>query len=250
MQMILNQETAERFIGKGLFEKIDHEIKVVNGVEIFGPLKAKDGIEYISLFAIITGICTFVAFIALLNGTSPIVAISIIISSVMLLLGRYIMKLDQYKEQIMKDDELPSILGTLVVAVDSGYTFDKAVRYIVDNKVGLVRDLLYEACVDMDRGYTREVSLHRAAGKSLSRDFYLLVKRMLDEKNSAIKQKQILERMYDRIQFKKRMSRRKKTAGIETKLFFPIFIFFFLPVVALSFIPVLSAFSGIGSIFK
>lgn len=244
MKVLLTRNTVEKFTGKTFLERLDKELEAIGGVKLFGAVQVNDSLEYISVFVLVVGVLIGLGIVSLIQGQNPKIIILISVGAVFLMAGQYANSVKSYRQIIMLDNELPAVIETLAIGINAGKSLDSTLRYIVQNKKGLVRDLLAEAVLMIDGGEKIEEALKFAAGKSLTRRFDQIVRLVLESKNSTTKLKELLIEQAEEIQEEKLNQKLERAAKLETKLFFPIFVGYFIPVLVLVAYPVLADFKG------
>lgn len=246
MRIKLKKDTAERLIGNSRLEHIDLQIRAIDGFKLFGLLNIEDGIDLISYYLALMAGGIAVALLGTFNGGSirNIFIIPVIIT--IGVYGQYKRKVDEYKEAILYDNELPSTVETLSIGVEAGLTPDYIIRYIIKNKRGLVRDLLNEAIIKVDSGDSFKEALKEAGQKSLSSDFMHMVRIITDNYSSGTKQKEMLIELREDIEEMVINNKLKSVQNIGTKLFPIIFLGFLVPILVGIAYPILSKLTGFG----
>lgn len=246
MRIKLKRETAERLVGNSRLEKMNIEIKAIRGFKLLGLFKVEDAIEFVSYFLALTAVGIAVALLGTYNGGSirNIVLIPLILTFG--IYGQYKRKVDEYKEQILLESELPSTVETLSIGVEAGLTPDYIIRYIIKNKRGLVRDLLNEAIIMIDSGDSFKNSFERIEQKSLSKEFMQMVRIITDNYSSGTKQREMLVELREDIEEMIINNKLKSVQNIDTKLFPIIFFGFLIPILVGIAYPILSKLTGFG----
>lgn len=244
MKVLLTRNTVQKLVGKTFPERLDNELKAIGGIKLLGVVKVNDSLEFISVFILVLGLLLGLGIVSALQGQNPKMVILISMGAVLLMAGQYANRIKNYRETIMLDNELPAVIETLAIGINAGKSLDSTLRYIVQNKKGLVRNLLAEAILMIDGGEKIDDALNYAAGKSLTRRFEQIVRLVMESKNSTAKLKELLLEQAEEIQEEKLNQKLDRAAKLETKLFFPIFAGYFIPVLVLAAYPVLADFKG------
>lgn len=245
MRVQLKRKTVELLVSNTFIDRLDNEIKAIGGMKLIGLLKINDALEYLSQLVMVFGIMLFLSILLFVQGYTLKIIFLILCGPIILMLGQYKKNVQTYKQSIMHDNELPAVIETLAIGVNAGKTLEGTIRYIVANKSGVVRDLLAEAILRVDGGEKLEHALQYIANKSLTRRFDQIVRLLMESKNSTTKLKELLMEQADEIQEDKMNLKLEKAAKLETKLFFPIFLGYFIPVLVMLTYPVLANFKGI-----
>jgi len=218
-----------------IVDELEYNITALGEIKILKFIRAHSAAEYLAFAVLSIGMAILLASLAVLQGQYKIsfgfLGLPLVV------MASYFMAIDKRKKQIMKTNELPHIIETIAVAVEAGITFDEALRYVVKNKKGLVRNLFTEAINKIDAGIKREEALKEAGRKSLSRRFEVLIRIINESKNTQTGLKELLIKETEEIMHEKITEKRAKAGTLETKLFFPIFIGLFLPVIVLAALP-------------
>lgn len=246
MRIKLKKETAEKIIGHSRLEYIDHQIKAINGYKILGLFKVEDGVELISYFLALISGALAINIIGFINGGSGRNVFLIPVILTLGIYGQYKRKIDEFKEVILYESELPSTVETLSIGVEAGLTPDYIIRYIIKNKKGVVRNLLNEAIMRVDSGDSFKEAFEEIGYKSLSKEFMQMVRIISDNYSSGVKQKEMLAELREDIEEIVINNKLKSVQNIDTKLFPIIFFGFLIPILIGIAYPIFSKFTGFG----
>jgi len=244
---MVSRDTVKKvFRNDSLYDRIDLELKAVGGVNYYGLFQVNSAAEFFGLLALVLGLLVVLTAVALVNGANLIAVALAGLGLFILTYNRYAGKVKKYKARVVSDTELPLVLQTIANAVEVGIPFDNAIRYIVRTKKGIIRDIMAEAVAIADTGVPLEEALLSVADRALNRRFLNLVRIVGQAKKSNANVRDLLLEQIDEIDEEARNAAREKMGKLNTKLFFPIFVGFFIPTIALVALPMLISFMGLG----
>lgn len=243
----VSQDRARRLLGSDRFAVIDHELNAVGGVKFFG-LEAKDATEYISLFVALAGIAAALGVLGAAMGYGT----KLFIPGIFMLWAlhsKYREKVDRRRKNVMREDELPSVLETLAAAAKSGITLEAALRHVAATRKGTVAELLGEALARCDAGEPLETALEHAAAKGLHPSFRTLARSVAASRKTAEGLGDVLDKAVKDIWEEKKIEARERAGKLSGKLFVPILFCYFIPGAVVLSIPFILSFLQMKNIF-
>jgi tight adherence protein C len=237
----VNDKKIRRIIGEDLFSRINREIDAVGKVKIL--IFTASSIE--ELFSICTLLIVLsLAMIALGIVTNRLSTFAVL--AIAILGGAYLSykdPIDKYKNRLMQDNELPSVLETLVSGLSVGMPIESIMKYISENKKGYMRDIIYNSLNLVNSGIPLEQSLQEAAYKSMNKYFERAV-RILSKSDETIAglAEQLNELLKD-IEEERINKKTEKASSLDNIVALPILIGYFIPLLVVIMYPFLVDFS-------
>lgn len=237
MRKIVSERQLKRFgINKDLIDKWDKELKAIGGVRILF-FKVSDVLELFSAAVLIFGVLAAVMVIGVLNGASVLALSSVLVGAVITFYYYWRQPIDRYKESFLKEDELTAAAEIFVNGLEVGMSIENIIGYIVRNRKGVVRDLLYEAQIRLDAGSSLKDALNSAAEKSLNEYFRRFVRIITGEYGAVADIKNNLEEFLEEVEEAHYNRKLERAAKLDNSLFFPIFLGYFVPILVLFSLP-------------
>jgi len=237
MRKIVSEKQLKRFgINKGLIDKWDKELKAVGGVRILF-FKVGDILELFSAAVLIFGILAAVTVIGILNGASIPALSSVLVGAIITFYYYWRQPVDRYKESFLKEDELPAAAEIFINGLEVGMSIENIIGYIVRNRKGVVRDLLYEVQIRLDAGGSLKDALGFAAEKSLNEYFRRFVRIVTGEYGAVTDIRNNLEEFLEEVEERYYNEKIERAAKLDNSLFFPIFLGYFVPILVLFSLP-------------
>lgn len=242
------KETAiKKMIGNDLFEKLDKEIKNIGQIKVLYFFNVTSIEELFSVFMLIASLLLVFMFYEILSGT-PIIRMLLIITGVSITTYvTYRKPIDEYKERLMKDNELPTILNTLADGLSVGMPIENIFEYISRNKKGYMVEIIKDALNNINAGISVEESLKKSAEKSMNKYFKRAVNILIKTGESQQGLSKQLNDLYEEIEEEKINQKTEKAAILDNSLFFPIFLGYLIPLVLMIMLPFVQ---NIGFIFN
>lgn len=233
----IKRETIRKTIGDDLFVKLDKELKNVEGVKILHIFPVNSVEELFSVFALIAAFLVVLLFYAGISGIPLSRVIFLIIAVVILSYVTYRKPIDTYKDNFIKDNELPAVLNTIADALSVEMPVENILTYIAENKKGQTADLIRITVNKINAGISIENALKEAAEKSMNPYFKRAVNILIKtNETSQGLAKQITE-LYEEIEEEKINKKTERAAVLDNALFFPILIGFIIPLVVIVLLP-------------
>jgi len=127
----VKETTIKKMIGSDLFEKLDKEIKNIGQIKMLYFFNVTSIEELFSVFMLIASFLLVFMFYEILSRV-PIIRILLVVAGVSIMTYvTYRKPIDEYKERLMKDNELPSILNTLADGLSVGMPVENIFEYMI-----------------------------------------------------------------------------------------------------------------------
>jgi tight adherence protein C len=233
----IKRETIRKTIGDDLFVKLDKELKNVGGTKILYVFPVNSIEELFSAFALIAVFLVVLLFYAVVSGTPLSRVIFLIIGTAILSYVTYKKPIDTYKDNFMKDNELPAILNTIADALSVGMPVENILTYIAENKKGQTADLIRITVNKINAGIPAENALKEAAEKSMNPYFRRAVNILIKTNETPQGLAKQITDLYEEIEEEKLNIKTEKAAVLDNALFFPILIGFIIPLLVMVLLP-------------
>jgi len=239
--------TAEKIAGEKLYRRINRDLENVGGARLF-IFEVKTAEEFFSALAVLIGFLLLLIVVGISRG----------IDAKMLIIGatgfgitiyvNYQKPIDNFKDRLMKDNELPAIVNVLVQGLTVEMPIINIMKYIADNKKGTLRDIIQDAVDRINTGVPLDVSLQEAADKSMNKYFQRVVRILMKSKESPKGLAAQLQDVLTDIEEERLNTKLKRATILDNGLFFVVFIGYFIPLLAMILTPFISNMGVFGSI--
>lgn len=243
----INEATVRKMIGNDLFDRLDREIKNIGKIKVFYFFNVSSIEELFSAFMLISGFLLAFIFYGILSGI-PVIRILLVVTGVVIMTYvTYRKPIDEYKERLMKDNELPAILSTIADGLSVGMPVENILEYISNNKKGYTADIIRNALNSINAGISMEESLKESAQKSMNKYFKRAVNILIKSGESVQGLSKQINDLYEEIEEEKINQKTEKAAILDNSLFFPIFLGYLIPLLIMIILPFIQ---NIGFIFN
>jgi tight adherence protein C len=235
----VKQSTAEKIAGKSIIDKIDRTLQNTGGARLF-IFDAKNAAELFSAVLVLSALMALILVLGLMRGISPtILFIGLAGFGITLYVG-YQKPIDEFKQRLMKDNELPTVVNLLVQGLSIEMPVENILQYIADNKQGAMRDIIKVAIDNINLGIPLEQSLQDAAERSMNKYFQrvtrILAKSKESSKGLAVQLQDVLSDMEE-----ERLNTKLSHVNmLDNSLFFVVFLGYFLPLIVMILIPMIT----------
>ncbi len=230
------KESLSRLYGKRRLRKLDRDLKLCGGVKLFGFM-VKNGADLLIFRFLSTALAIIIfSFVEAYNGQWFLIPL---LPTLVWLFPGFLLKqkLNQARECSLA--ELPGVVDMLAVAMEAGLTFDSAVRYLIENSKGQIRDLFAQAVAEINLGAGKEEAFLRAAEKSLADETKLLIRTIFHSERQGNPVKDVLFNLADSMRIREKHRVQAKANRLNTTMIFPVLIFMVPPVVLIYILPAL-----------
>lgn len=140
--------------------------------------------------------------------------------------------------------ELPGDMEIIAMVMEAGLSFDSATIYLLENRHGIIADLLKRARSDIDSGVKREIAYAKVASSG-SRELKTFITAVLaaEAQGRPIKQSIIEMAKYFREQQKNEIE--AQANKLPTTMLIPIFICIIPPILLIYLLPALQNLSAL-----
>lgn len=239
---LVSSETIKRVVGYNWVSRIQREIDAIGSVPIL-MFKATSVEEFFSVFALLTGVSVLLIFLGIyLNKVGLFLVLAVAVPAFGYL--TYKDPVDKYKNRLMQDNELPTVIQTFISGLDVGMPVESVMKYIVDNKKGITRDIINDSLNKINVGIPLEESLKEAADRSMNKYFKRAV-RILSKSDEtvsglALQLNELLQDIED-----ERINKKTEKAGmLENTIAFPVLIGYIVPLLIVMIFPLIASVSG------
>jgi tight adherence protein C len=230
------KKSLSRLYGERRLKKLDRDLKLCGGVKFFGFI-LKDGADLLIFRFLSTMLALIIfSFIEVYNRQWFLVPL---LTTLVWLFPGFLLKqkLNRIKERSLA--ELPGVVDMLAVAMEAGLTFDSAIKYLIENTKGQIRDLFAQAVAETDLGAGRKEAFMRAAQKSLAEETRLLMRMIFHSERQGNPVKDILFDLANSIRIREKHRIQAKANRLNTTMIFPVLIFMVPPVILIYILPAL-----------
>lgn len=227
---------AKRVTRPERLSKLDEELKAIGGLSL-PLLRIENGLDFMVLRIELAAIL----FVLLLLSSS--ISNQYLLAPIASAIGWYFptlmlkRKLRQRKEQVLR--ELPGIIDMLAVAMEAGLTFDRAVKFVVENAQGIVRNLFSQALVEVQAGGEKRKAFQQAASRGLVDEMRLAMRIVFQAEEQGNPIKDVLLELAETIREREKHRIQEKANRLGNTLLIPIMIFMVPPVLVIYLLPAL-----------
>lgn len=251
MRLVLPTRYVNRLgVDKGAMRAWDRELQAVGGVKLFF-VKINNTAELFSVALLLAAGAAAVAALGTALGTFSVMNFSFIaVGLTVMFYLSWRNPVEAHKELFMKDDELPVAVEMFIAGLEAGISIENIVAQAAKNLDGAMGRSLAKAQDDLDAKKPLKDALMEAAENSLNsyyKRFALILTQGRETGSATVKQ--YLEEFLDEIEEVRQNRRIERAATLDTKLFFPIFIGYFLPILVLFSLPFLLSIRDLFKIF-
>jgi len=232
------QRYLPRLLSPRLYDRVDREVRAAGPVSVLF-VRTENGPQFLAAATGLLALSLVLALGGALQGFPS--ALAAPAGAALLAAGAYKKAVDSYKREILSEAELPALFETLAAATDAGITLREALRHFAKTRSGLVSAHHAEALLRIDAGEDPDFAIEEAARRSLNPRFLTLARLITQAKRSREGLKTLFSEQAEEIFAEVRAVRAARAEKLETKLFFPVFACFFLPVVVLAALPFLAS---------
>jgi len=151
----------------------------------------------------------------------------------------------ELRHGLLSEDELPALIDALAAATQVGLPVLATLEQFARSRTGSTARVLEVGLARIQAGVPKEEALTEAAALTRCPRFEALVQLITQSGRSREGLSALFDQQAKEVWEDTRLSRRERAEQLPTKLFFPIFLCFFLPVVLLASVPFLSALSSL-----
>lgn len=227
---------AKRIAGGTKLSKLDEELKAIGGLSLLG-LRLENGLDFMVFKIVLTAsVLILCLLLSSISSQYPLALISLMMGWYFpsLVLKR---KLRQRKERVLQ--ELPGIIDMLAIAVEAGLTFDRAVKFVVENAQGIVRNLFSQALVEVQAGEGKRQAFQKAGRRSLAEEMRLAMRIVFQAEEQGNPIKDVLLELAEAIREKEKHRIQEKANRLGNTLLIPIMVFMVPPVLVIYLLPAL-----------
>lgn len=234
---LIKEKTIKKAIGDDLFTRLDKEIKNTGKIRILYFFTVTSIEELFSAFILIAGFSLTLLFYAFLTGVGVSRVLFLIVGIAVMTYVTYRKPIDEYKERLMKDNELPAVLSTIADGLSVGMPVENILMYIAENKKGYMADIIRNAVNNINAGISLEQSLKESAEKSMNKYFKRAVNILIKTNETSQGLSKQITDLYEEIEEEKINKKTEKAAVLDNALFFPILIGFIIPLLIMVLLP-------------
>jgi len=237
-------------IEKSMMQIWDREIKAVGGIKIFF-LNVANVNELFSVAMLLTTIALLVAGIGILSGELGMFNFALLVVglTVMFYTG-WRKPIENHREMFMKDDQLPVVVEMFITGIEVGLSAEHIITNAIKNLKGVMESSLISVQNKMDAGVSFKEALMDAAEQSFCIYFIRFATLIIQNREAGdTETKRYLEEFLEEIEELKTNKRIEQAGRLDNKLFFPIFLGYFLPILIIFSLPFLMSLSGLFDIF-
>jgi tight adherence protein C len=125
--------------------------------------------------------------------------------------------------------ELPDLLDQIVIAIESGLSFEGALSRVADNGEGPLSDEFRRALQDMRLGMTRRAAYQELAQRSANEDLKRFCKQIIQAEEFGVSMSTVVRNLSHDMRIKRRYRAEEIAQKIPVKIVFPLAVCF-LPV--------------------
>lgn len=233
----ISEEKIKRVVGRSFFERLDKEIKAIGKMKVF-VFEIESAEEFFSAFAMIIGLSLVLVAFGLMVNPQLVKVFSIFTAGMVtityLKFSEYV---SRYKKRLMQDNELPTVLNTIAQGLEVGMPVENVMRYIAENKKGVMRDIISEALNKTNAGIPLEKSLEEAAQKSLNKYFVRAVRILGKADETPVGLSAQLYDLLDEIEEERTNRKTARASSLDNMMTFPILIGYFIPLLIMVILP-------------
>jgi tight adherence protein C len=235
----VKKSTAEKIAGKSIIDKIDRTLQNTGGARLF-IFDAKNAAELFSAVLVLSALMTLILVLGLMRGISPtILFIGLAGFGITLYVG-YQKPIDEFKQRLMKDNELPTVVNLLVQGLSVEMPVENILQYIADNKHGAMRDIIKGAIDNINLGIPLEQSLQEAAEKSMNKYFQRVTRILTKSKESSKGLAAQLQDVLSDMEEERLNTKLSHVNMLDNSLFFVVFLGYFLPLIVMILMPMIT----------
>jgi len=237
-------------IEKSMMQTWDKEIKAVGGIKIFF-FNVTNVNELFSVAMLLTTFALLVAGIGILSGEIGMFNFALLVLglTVMFYTG-WRKPIEKHREMFMKDDQLPVVLEMFITGLEVGLNAEHIIINASKSLKGVMKDSLMSIQNKMETGVSFKEALMDAAEQSFCIYFIRFATLIIQNREAGdTETKRYLEEFLMEIEELKTNRRIERAGRLDNKLFFPIFIGYFLPILVIFSLPFLMSLGGLFDIF-
>lgn len=238
---LLSKGTIKKVVKQDKITTMQKELDAVNGTRIL-IFEANTIEELFSIFALVLGVTGLIIFLGLLNGGSIKGIMLLLFGVVIVSYAQYRTPIDKYKESFMKDNELPTIIDTLIAGLDSGITLMNIFNYISKTQNSNSAKLIRECFAKVSSGENFNVALKEASEKSFNHYFIRMAQIIKKADTSTLGLSDQLRELQIDIEEERLNMKMERVNKLDNALFFPILLGYFIPLVLMIVLPFLTQF--------
>jgi len=237
-------------IEKSMLQTWDKEIKAVGGIKIFF-LKISDVNELFSVAMLLTTIALLVAGLGTLTGGLSLVNFAFLaVGLVVMFYIGWRKPIENHREMFLKDDELPVVVEMFITGLEVGLSAEHIISNAIKNLKGVMERSLIGIQTKLDSGVSFKEALTDAADQSFCvyyRRFAALI--IQNREAGDTDTKRYLEEFLTELEETKTNKRIEQAGRLDNKLFFPIFLGYFLPILVIFSLPFILSLRGLFGMF-
>jgi tight adherence protein C len=235
----IKKPAAAKIAGTDTIDKIDHTLQNVGGIRLL-MFDVKNAVELFSALIVLGGLMALILVLGIMRGLSPTILIIGLASFGIMIYVSYQKPIDDFKMRLMKDDELPAVVNLLVQGLSVEMPVENILQYIADNKKGAMSSIIKSAIDAINVGIPLEISLERAADKSMNKYFQRVVRILVKSKESSKGLAAQLSELLNDIEEERLNTKMSRANMLDNSLFFVVFLGYFLPLIVMILIPLVT----------
>jgi len=251
MRLTISDNYLSRLgIEKAMLQTWDREIKAVGGIKIF-IFKIADVNELFSIALLLTTITFLIAGIGALTGGLSLVNFAFLAAglAVMFYTG-WRKPIENHKEMFMKDDELPVVVEMFITGLEVGLSAEHIISNAIKNLKGVMERSLIGVHAKLDSGVSFKDALTNAANQSFCIYYKRFAALIIQNREAGdTDTKRYLEEFLSELEEVRTNKRVEQAGRLDNKLFFPIFLGYFIPILVIFSLPFILSLRGLFGIF-
>lgn len=241
----VKKSIIEKIVGENLYRRISRDLHNVGGARLF-IFEVKTAEEFFSAVAVLTGFLFLIIIAGILQGISPIMLFIGAGGFAILIYVNYQKPIDDFKDRLMKDNELPAVVNLLVQGLSVEMPVENILHYIAENKSGAMHDIIKDAVDRLNLGVPLEISLQEAADKSMNKYFQRVVRILMKSKDSPRGLAAQLQDILNDIEEDRHNTKMKRATFLDNGLFLVVFFGYFIPLLVMILLPLLVNINALG----
>lgn len=237
-------------IEKSALQMWDKEIKAVGGIKIFFWSIANVS-ELFSVAVLLTAVSILVAAIGVLTGGLSLINFAFLVVglAVMFYTG-WRKPIENHKELFLKDDELPVFVEMFITGLEVGLSAEHIIINASKNLKGVMERSLIGIQHKLDSGISFKEALMDAADQSFNAYYKRFAALIIQNREAGdTDTKRYLEEFLTDLEEVRTNKRIEQAGRLDNKLFFPIFLGYFLPILIIFSLPFILSLQGFFGVF-
>ncbi len=214
------------------------------GLARIGPLQLDSAKRIVNIQF---GLCLVNVFLAGISGAGENrLWIYFAVSAVGILTPLKVVFGAEKKRQRMVLGELPGLMEIIAMVMETGLSFDAAVKYIADHKRGYVADLFKRARNEIDAGTRRETAYSRIAKKG-SNELAVFLDLVINAEAQGRPVKNLILNLSQSFRERQKNAIEEEANCLPTTMLIPIFTCIVPPMIVIYLLPALQ---NMGALFR